>query len=117
MILYIGSADNDPLAQSVEHLTFNQGVRSSSLRWVTKAKNTRTKFGCFLLSWIFPDSSSSNPKDLMYVRFECIEKAERWRTCEFESLIPPNKVRVFFCFRGSFRLELLKSEGFDVRAL
>ena len=31
----MGSA-NDPLAQSVEHLTFNQGVRSSSLRWVTK---------------------------------------------------------------------------------
>ena len=26
----------DPLAQSVEHLTFNQGVRGSSLRWVTK---------------------------------------------------------------------------------
>ena len=25
----------DPLAQSVEHLTFNQGVRSSNLRWVT----------------------------------------------------------------------------------
>ena len=25
----------DPLAQVVEHLTFNQGVRSSSLRWVT----------------------------------------------------------------------------------
>ena len=26
----------DPLAQSVEHLTFNQGVRSSNLRWITK---------------------------------------------------------------------------------
>ena len=25
----------DPLAQSAEHLTFNQGVRSSNLRWVT----------------------------------------------------------------------------------
>jgi hypothetical protein len=25
-----------PLAQAVEHLTFNQGVRSSSLRWLTK---------------------------------------------------------------------------------
>ena len=35
MVKYISSA-NDPLAQSVEHLTFNQGVRSSSLRWVTK---------------------------------------------------------------------------------
>ena len=26
----------DPLAQLAEHLTFNQGVRSSNLRWVTK---------------------------------------------------------------------------------
>ena len=26
----------DPLAQAVEHLTFNQGVRRSSRRWVTK---------------------------------------------------------------------------------
>ena len=27
---------NDPLAQLAEHLTFNQGVRSSILRWLTK---------------------------------------------------------------------------------
>ena len=26
----------EPLAQPVEHLTFNQGVRSSNLRWLTK---------------------------------------------------------------------------------
>jgi hypothetical protein len=26
---------HDPLAQSVEHLTFNQGVWSSSLQWIT----------------------------------------------------------------------------------
>ena len=33
----------DPLAQLAEHLTFNQGVRSSNLRWITpysdKARN------------------------------------------------------------------------------
>ena len=29
----------DPLAQSAEHLTFNQGVRSSNLRWVTILAN------------------------------------------------------------------------------
>ncbi|KAF0229018.1 MAG: hypothetical protein FD182_1274 [Fusobacteria bacterium] len=27
---------NDPLAQSVEHLTFNQGVPRSSRGWITK---------------------------------------------------------------------------------
>ncbi len=31
--------DYEPLAQTVEHLTFNQGVRGSSPRWLTK--NTR----------------------------------------------------------------------------
>ena len=29
-------ANYDPLAQAVEHLTFNQGVPSSNLGWVTK---------------------------------------------------------------------------------
>ena len=29
----------DPLAQSAEHLTFNQGVRSSNLRWLTRKKH------------------------------------------------------------------------------
>ena len=28
----------DPLAQLAEHLTFNQGVRSSNLRWITNRK-------------------------------------------------------------------------------
>ena len=31
----------DSLAQLAEHLTFNQGVRSSNLRWVTKRVFTR----------------------------------------------------------------------------
>ena len=31
----------DPLAQSVEHLTFNQGVRSSNLRWLTIHKTLK----------------------------------------------------------------------------
>ena len=31
---------HDPLAQAAEHLTFNQGVRSSNLRWVTN------NYGC-----------------------------------------------------------------------
>ena len=34
----------DSLAQSVEHLTFNQGVRSSNLRWVTNKKGDMTKW-------------------------------------------------------------------------
>lgn len=42
---------NDPLAQLAEHLTFNQGVRSSNLRWVTIVLETRTlsrAFGFFI---------------------------------------------------------------------
>ena len=35
---------DDPLAQLAEHLTFNQGVRSSNLRWITiKAKQYRCR--------------------------------------------------------------------------
>ncbi len=30
---------DDPLAQKVEHMTFNHGVRSSTLRWVTNHEN------------------------------------------------------------------------------
>ena len=33
---YHAENDYDPLAQAVEHLTFNQGVPSSNLGWVTK---------------------------------------------------------------------------------
>ena len=35
----------DPLAQLAEHLTFNQGVRSSNLRWVTNSLLTNRTCG------------------------------------------------------------------------
>ena len=38
-----------PLAQMVEHMTFNHGVRSSSLRWSTKKTETQRRFGLFCL--------------------------------------------------------------------
>ena len=42
----------DPLAQSVEHLTFNQGVRSSNLRWITKEKpNSYKPCNCWVFSF------------------------------------------------------------------
>ena len=48
---------HDSLAQSVEHLTFNQGVRSSNLRWITIKKSavyTADFFKTsFLTSFIF----------------------------------------------------------------
>ena len=49
----MGSAKaQDPLAQTVEHLTFNQGVRSSSLRWVTKKRQVPKElvFFCYIYS-------------------------------------------------------------------
>ena len=39
----------DPLAQLAEHLTFNQGVRSSNLRWVT---NEQAGGSCEIQAWI-----------------------------------------------------------------
>ena len=38
MVLYSGT--DDSLAQPVEHMTFNHGVWSSILQWVTKQKST-----------------------------------------------------------------------------
>ena len=37
----------DPSAQLAEHLTFNQGVRSSSLRWLTTQNRPTGRFFCF----------------------------------------------------------------------
>ena len=39
MLLFFPLRCYDPLAQPVEHLTFNQGVRSSNLRRVTSSPN------------------------------------------------------------------------------
>ena len=66
MVEYIGIA-NDPLAQSVEHLTFNQGVRSSSLRWVTK-KALETFVSEAFLIFISRPNSLQLRKELMCVR-------------------------------------------------
>ena len=45
----------DPLAQLAEHLTFNQGVRSSNLRWVTMKNRSflmmRDGRFCFMRAW------------------------------------------------------------------
>ena len=38
-------AKYDPLAQSVEHLTFNQGVPSSNLGWITNKSDERGHLG------------------------------------------------------------------------
>ena len=38
-----------PLAQKVEHMTFNHGVRSSTLRWSTKPVAFATGFFFFLM--------------------------------------------------------------------
>ena len=53
-IIYTCDSENlyDPLAQLAEHLTFNQGVRSSNLRWVTKTKSVyfnKMKYTLFVL--------------------------------------------------------------------
>ena len=38
MILYISKSNFDSLAQPVEHVTFNHGVRGSIPRWITIEK-------------------------------------------------------------------------------
>ena len=53
----------DPLAQSVEHLTFNQGVRSSNLRWITKqtlGEHSRLSLGCFSVLYVKNEPVTDN---------------------------------------------------------
>ena len=54
VILYYGAEESAviyaPVAQPVEHLTFNQGVRDSNSRRSTKRKSTHN--GCFFF-WCF----------------------------------------------------------------
>ena len=47
----------DPLAQLAEHLTFNQGVRSSNLRWVTSKALLRKQKGLILFYGFFDQSA------------------------------------------------------------
>ena len=52
MIKYYPYETHVPLAQLAEHLTFNQRVRSSSLRWYTKRKPLAARRGVFF--WFTP---------------------------------------------------------------
>ena len=61
--------DSDaPLAQKVEHMTFNHGVRSSTLRWSTKKTSFKRNSSFFILS----HTVSSHPPQskLAYRPFE-----------------------------------------------
>jgi hypothetical protein len=40
---------HEPLAQLVEHLTFNQGVEGSSPSWLTTRTNTQTRKRLFFV--------------------------------------------------------------------
>ena len=41
------------LAQSVEHMTFNHGVRSSTLRWITKNRQISDEICRFFFAKLF----------------------------------------------------------------
>ena len=56
VIIYKPLKRHDSLAQVVEHMTFNHGVRSSNLRWVTKRQKrlqseTLLSFIYFNITW------------------------------------------------------------------
>ena len=65
-------ATNDSLAQLVEHLTFNQGVPSSSLGWITNENmpffERRTAF-LYLLMQIFIKADTGPEKFFLANQF------------------------------------------------
>lgn len=63
-IIFRHEKEYDPLAQKVEHMTFNHGVRSSTLRWITIPQALRKK--CFFL---FPSVLTFSAKQcILYLR-------------------------------------------------
>ena len=61
-IIYRHKNANDPLAQPVEHLTFNQRARGSSPRRVTKETGIPLRDACFFLApltWTEPPKMRS----------------------------------------------------------
>ena len=51
---------NDPLAQLVEHLTFNQGVGRSSRPWVTKFLNLTADHAVFFVQFLLNNLKDRN---------------------------------------------------------
>ena len=71
----VGLMTYDPLAQTVEHLTFNQGVRSSSLRWVTKKAEITNVISAFLIIYHRDTSSFGEAEEVC--KYACILAGER----------------------------------------
>ena len=75
----------DPLAQSVEHLTFNQGVRSSNLRWITR-KDT-----AYCRVFLFAQDIASGCSPSIPHPFQCpqplVDTLTRMVACSFQTII------------------------------
>ena len=56
----------DPLAQLAEHLTFNQGVRGSNLRWITSKFPLKSLFLAILGDFLCPYSTGAFLRILRY---------------------------------------------------
>ena len=107
LLLYISCHFyDDPLAQLAEHLTFNQGVRSSNLRWVT------SKFRSFLamrserfLFWMHIGFTLTVASTLSKFRHFSVspKKGARWAQthdfiAKFDRIFPACSVMFSVCF-------------------
>ena len=91
----------DPLAQSVEHLTFNQGVRDSSSRWVTN-KTKGIAWRCLLFCW--RNTMKPGPRNS---RRQCTRAQERAGESELSAHAGIQRFRRVTKKAGAYRWPLL----------
>ena len=106
LLCRLWQTEYDPLAQLAEHLTFNQGVRSSNLRWVTSKALLRKQKG-LILFYVFlikvPNGWQESYKMLKWNRLFIFEKIHD------DGINGVRKVEVSFSWCGNILCQ--KDEG------
>ena len=75
----------DPLAQLAEHLTFNQGVRSSNLRWITSKFPLKSSILAILGDFLCPFSIGTFLRILRYFTLFYDKMYTKMYTTPFQS--------------------------------
>ena len=72
-----------PVAQKVEHMTFNHGVRSSTLRWITKTKATAIAVAFVLAIYHLSRTQLARKRNVDSISpTGHQQKRVLWRTCD-----------------------------------
>ena len=85
----------DPLAQLAEHLTFNQGVRSSNLRWITSKFPLKSPISAVLGDFLCPFSIGTFLRILRYFTLFYDKMYTKMYTTPFQSFTKLGYTHIF----------------------